>query len=761
MLKVFVYSLYILLALVVGTGMGVLLVARENLPEVELLENYKPSTITRIYDVNNEVIAEFYQQRRTIIPFSKMPAHLIQALLAVEDANFYRHGGVDLKGITRAMLKNLMARRIKEGGSTITQQLSKLLFLTPERSLMRKTKEAILALRIESRYTKEEILELYLNQVYLGSGAYGVESAAQVYFGVEASQLDLPQAALIAGLLRAPSAYSPIMHPDRARRRRAHVLRRMVDEGFITKEEARAADAQPIKLAVGGRERINRAPYFVEYIRRYLEQNYEREDIYNNGLEVYTTLNLDIQRTARLTLAKGLIEVSKRRGFRLPTGEGPDDAPFRKEHRSAPGAGDILVGEVEHVSPDGLLVRIEDRLGKISPEEMKWTGLEDHASVFREGDKLLVKVLSSGDGSVDSLYSLALEQEPLVEGALIALDPRNGYIRAMVGGYHYNRSQFNRAIQARRQPGSAFKPIIYTTAIDQGYRASDIIVDAPVVYRDPWTGDIWKPANFEEKFYGPVTLRHALEHSRNAATVNLLMQLKPETVIEYARKMGISTKIDPYYSMALGSFEVSLMEMTSAYGVLANYGIRSEPMAIRYITDRDGKILEENYPRLKEVLSPQTSYIVTNMLQGVVQRGTGWRVKKLGVPVAGKTGTTNKYSDAWFIGYTPGLVTGVWVGMDDNTTIGDYETGSRAASPIWLEFMEKALKDVPPEDFRKPEGIVTLNIDARSGLRPTEKCSDDVIEEAFVEGTEPQEVCPDGSYVVTGAGSSEAQYYRR
>lgn len=756
-----VISFHVIVPIVIGTAMGLVIAARGNLPSVDLLENYKPSTITRIYDVNNEVIAEFYHQRRTVVPLSSMPDHLIKAVLAVEDSDFYKHRGLDFSGIARAMWRNIMAGRIKEGGSTITQQLSKLLFFTPERSFMRKLKEAILALRIERRYTKDEILELYLNQVYLGGGAYGVESASRRYFGKGVSDLNLAEASLIAGLLRAPSAYSPLKHPERAKRRRSLVLRRMVKEDFITREQAQEVNSELLNVVVGGGERINRAPYFVEYIRQYLEENYEREDIYNNGLEVYTTLNLKYQKAAQLALGRGLIEVSKRRGFRLPSNLPLHAGPFLKEGNLPPEKGDILTGVVEQVVPDGLLVRMGERLGRINLEDMEWAELEDHIPSFYVGDTVLVKVLASGDGSADFLYQLALEQEPLVEGALVALDPSNGYIRAMVGGYDYYRSQFNRVIQAMRQPGSAFKPVIYAAAIDKGYRTSDIIMDSPIVYRDRWTGEVWKPTNFQKKFYGPVTVRHALEHSRNAATVNLLIQLKPEVVIEYARKMGIESHIDPFLSMALGSFEVHLLELTSAYAVLAGYGIHAQPMAIRYITDRDGQILEENFPKLKNVLSPHTSFIVTRMLQGAVQRGTGWRVKALEKPAAGKTGTTDKYGDAWFIGYTPQLVTGVWVGMDDHTEIGVYETGSRAASPIWLEFMKEALKDTPTEDFVKPEGITQIKIDALSGLLPTENCDKTVIKEVFVEGTEPRKYCPDKNLTGDGTGSTETQFYQR
>lgn len=758
MLKKIVLSLYVLLAIAVGTGVAFAIAAKQDLPDVSLLETYKPNTITRIYDVNNAVIAEFYHQRRTIVPLSAMPDHLIKAVLAAEDANFYRHKGLDYRGIARAMLKNVASMRIKEGGSTITQQLSKQLFLTSERSLKRKMKEAMLAVRIERRYTKEEILSLYLNQVYLGSGAYGVQSAAQVYFGKDVSDLELPEAALIAGLLRAPSAYSPFLHPERARQRRGYVLQRMMQEGFISREQARQASSRRLKLALGGSAQVNRAPYFVEYIRRYLEEHYQEEDIYKNGLEVYTTLDLKLQRSAEHAMTQGLIEVSRRRGSITPVEQASDTDTSGKEGAAALLPGDILTGVVQQAARDGLLVKIGDSLGKISYKDMRRT--KQKSAPLRKGDRVLVKVLSADGGSADAPYSLSIEQGPDVEGALIALDPTNGHIRAMVGGYDYYRSQFNRATQAKRQPGSAFKPIIYTAAIDKGYRPSDIILDAPIVYRDPWTGTVWKPANFEGKFFGPVTVRHALENSRNAATVNLVLKIKPDTVIDYAKMMGIESPIEPYPSIGLGSFEVSPLEITSAFGVLANNGIRAEPMSVRYITDKDGKILEENNPRLKDVLSPRTSYILTRMLEGVVQRGTGRKVRSIGVPVAGKTGTTDKFSDAWFIGYTPSLVTGVWVGMDDHTPIGNYETGSQAASPIWLRFMKDALEGLAPQDFPIPEGISLVRIDAYSGFLPNDDCKDDVIEEAFIKGTEPKEYCPRSGHVTSGPGSSELNFYR-
>ncbi|MFQ6111408.1 MAG: penicillin-binding protein 1A, partial [Nitrospinota bacterium] len=651
------------------------------------------------------------------VPLSRIPKNRLQATLATEDPRFYGHGGLDLKGIARALLSNLRKGRIVEGGSTITQQLTKLLFLTPERSLSRKVKEALLAYQLERRYTKDEILELYFNQIYLGHGAYGVEAASRIYFGKGVEDLSLTEAALLAGIPRAPSLYDPLRHPLRALRRRNHVLRRMREEGFLSAEEEKEAAAEPLSLAPpSGRE--NFAPHFIEYIRRYLDDRYGTGAVYSRGLSIHTTLDSELQALARRALLKGLDALNRRRGFRaLSRGE-------------IPRVGQKLVGRVLSVGPDEVRAQFGDLTGTVKPMEGAAGG------GLRPGDKVLAQVTL-----VDRARGeLVLEEMEGVEGAVIALEPQTGAIRAMVGGYDFARSQFNRAIQARRQPGSAFKPFIYAAAIDNGLTPADLLIDSPVEYRNPATGATWKPRNFSGKFHGPVTLRRALEKSINVATVKLLDRVGPRRVVEYAKTMGIQSPIYPYLSMALGAFEVNLLELTSAYGVFATGGLRAEPMAIVSATDREGRLLEERSPRVYRVLKPETAYLLTHLLRGVIERGTGRGARDLKGAIAGKTGTTDEFRDAWFIGFSPSLVVGVWVGLDSNNPIGEKETGARAALPIWKEIMAGWLKGREAEEFAEPPGIIKLAVDARTGRLAAKDCGPSLLE-VFIEGTEPQESC--------------------
>jgi len=646
--------LLLLVSAITGGLIGSIFAYLQDLPQLKKLEDYQPSLVTRLYATNGEVFAEFFQEKRLIIPLYQIPKVLKEAILAVEDARFYRHRGLDIWGILRATIANIKAGHIVEGGSTITQQLTKILFLTPERTFSRKLKEAILALLIESRYTKDEILEIYCNQMYLGSGAYGVEAAAQTYFGKSARDLNLAEAALIAGLFRAPSRFSPFNHPALAKKRMRHVLRRMVEVGYITQEEADRAARAPLRFNPRNKNR-NRAPYFAEYVRQYLERRYGSNLLYHAGLKVYTTLDLQLQRYAEEALRKGLDELNQR-------------------HR--------------------LKVRGE---GKIEP----------------------------------------------VEGAIVVLDPHNGHIKAMVGGYDYNKSQFNRAVQAKRQPGSAFKPFIYLTALYKGYTPADIILDAPVSYEIPGMDKSWEPQNYTHKFYGPNTLRRALENSRNVSTVRLLDKIGVDSVIKTAKLLGLRGPFQPNLSLALGTSEISLLELTKAYGVFANQGVLVEPVAIRMVTDADGKVLERSPTVASEVVKPEYAYLITNMLKGVIRSGTGRRARKLKRPVAGKTGTTNNYQDAWFIGYTPQLVAGVWVGCDNHQTLGQDETGAHAALPIWLNFMEKALLPLPKQDFPVPQNITFVDIDPETGLLATPACPQ-VFSEAFIKGTEPTTPCYHG-----------------
>lgn len=635
-----------LLVIMLGAASGFLYIHLRDLPGIEQLEEFVPPVVTNVYADNDEVFAEYYQQKRILVPISRISKHFINALVAVEDQGFYRHWGIDFRGVARALWSDIRAGKVVQGGSTITQQLAKVLFLTPERSFSRKFKEALLALQIEKRYTKDEILALYCNQIYLGQGVYGIEAATKAYFSKSAQDVSLVEAALLAGLPKSPNRYSPFRYPERALSRRNHVLRRMVRAGFITPGQEAEAQAKPIELKSSPTIK-GLGDYFSEEVRQYVEEQYGFNMLYRQGLNIYTSLNLDMQRAAEAATDKGLKALIKRQKY-----------------------------------PEGL-----------TPQ-----------------------------------------------AALVAVDPYSGYVKAMVGGSDFSISQFNRAVQAKRQPGSAFKPILYAAAIDAGYTPTHIIDDSPLSIPNPTTGRAWQPANFDHKFHGPTSLRQGLEHSRNVVAVRLLLELGPELVINMARRLGFYSPLKPYPSLALGAFEVSPLEIVMAYGVLASGGLKYEPGIIRYITDKQGKLLEEHIPYPEEALSPATAYIVTHMLEGVVSRGTGRSASVLERPVAAKTGTTNDYTDAWFVGYVPSLAAGVWVGHDLKKSLGAGETGSRAASPIWVDFMQQVLENKPVEEFSVPEGVVLVELDATSGLLANPDCPD-VILEAFKSGTEPTQLC--------------------
>jgi len=616
-----------------------------DLPSVATLKDYRPSIATRVYADNNELVDEFFLEDRKIIRVADLPKFVIHAFVAAEDSRFFEHRGIDPQSISRAFLKNLGAGRIVQGGSTITQQVAKSLFLTPERSYTRKLKEAILAYKIDHYLTKEEILNLYLNQIYLGHGTYGIEAAAQGYFGKSARQLTLPEAAMLAGLPKAPSTYSPFTNPERARQRQAYVLERMYEDGYITQQERERALNTPLVLrSVRPKEKI--APYFVEEVRRYILSRYGSDVLYKEGLEVYTTLNISMQNAARDAVERGLRELEDRQKY----------------------------------------------------------------------------------------------ERGLVQGALLAMDARTGAIKAMVGGRDFTKSEFNRATQSRRQPGSAFKPFIYTAAFDKGLTPVTTVMDEPIEFPDPSSPDgMWRPKNFDGKYNGPTTLRTAIVQSRNVVTVKVLREIGVDYAAAYAANMGITSPLTKNLSLALGSSGVTLLEMVRAYGVLANQGRRVTPFFITRIVDRTGHIFEENQVKVEQVIDPRIAFISTYIMQDVVESGTGRRVRGIGRPVAGKTGTTNDVRDAWFIGFTPSLVAGVWVGFDQERPLGHQEVGGRAAAPIWLYFMEKALAGTPVETFPVPEGIVFARVGARGD---PEGGARGYIYECFLEGTVPENLTP-------------------
>lgn len=770
LLKVLLWGSAVLGLCAMGIGGVLWYLWSSNMPYIGSLKEYSPPIITEIYSDDGEVIGRFSEQRRIVISLDQVPQHLIHAFVAAEDARFFEHEGIDFFGIARALIMNQISGDRSQGASTITQQVARTLLLkNKEKTYKRKVREALLSLQIEKNFSKEKILYLYLNMYYLGDGAYGVEAAARTYFDKQARELNLPESALLAGLPQAPSRYSPSRHFDRAKGRQEYVLERMREEGYITELQKQEALNTELEIKGWGENPYNKAPYFVEHIRRYLEETYGRDLLYKGGLKVYTTLNLENQRAAQRALRKGLLDLDKREGYRGPlrhlSSEEMD--PFRehmaeKALQELPGPDSVIEGLVESVDDQKGEVVVSSGAwrGLLPLSEMDWAREPDvnvpayavtvtaPSKALDPGDVILVRIKGEGPRPYD--WELSLEQDPLAQGALFSMEAESGKVRAMVGGLA--GSQFNRAIQAKRQPGSALKPIIYAAALDRGMTPSTIIIDAPYVKTADSDGEIWRPRNYKEKFYGPTLFRAGLIESRNVITIKILERIGLSYAIQYARQLGIKSDLSPDLSLALGAFEVSLNEITRAYSAFANGGMLVEPIFVNRILDRNGQVIEENQTITKEVISRETAHIVTDLLVAAIQEGTGRRIKALNRTAAGKTGTTNDLKDAWFMGYTPGLVTGVWVGYDDFRRMSENETGSRAASPIWLYYMSDVLNGRPKEDFPAPEGVVFVKIDLNTGLLAS-PYSKKTVFQAFKEGTEPKEYTPRPQAAKSGAFS--------
>jgi penicillin-binding protein 1A len=763
--KFFLWSLvfvFILILFGAASGVATFFYLSQDLPQIASLEDYEPDIITTVYSDDNQKIAEFSKERRIVVPLSEMPAMLLQAFIAAEDARFYQHKGIDVQSIIRAFFKNLEAGTIVQGGSTITQQVTKSFFLTPERSYTRKIKEAILAYRIDRTFNKDQILYLYLNQIYLGHGAYGVTAAAENYFGKMVKDLNLAECAMLAGLPQAPSKYSPFKYRERAQQRQIYVLKRMVAEGYISNDQATEAINTELDIRPRRNLFIEEIPYYTEHVRRYLEKKFGTDTLYTGGLKVYTAVNIEMQKIARAEIQKGLYELDKRQGYRGPEKRlKPEEIEsFSKELQAALEADPMQEGK----TVKGVVVKVDDKkktvsvrigkaMGQIELETMQWarkpnpevpyykTKLRRPSQALRVGDVILVKVGAKIEDK--DLWALTLEQEPIAQAALLSIESGTGLVKAMVGGKDFRETQFNRAFQSRRQPGSAFKPVIYAAALDKKfedpekfYSPATVIIDSPIVFEDEERDFKWKPKNYKEKFFGPTLMRDALAKSRNVVTIKILRDIGIEYAIEYASSLGINSELSKDLSIALGSSGVSLLELTNAYSVFANQGFLIEPVFITRIEDRYGNIIEETVPERTKVIEKTTAYLMTHMLEGVVKYGTGWRIKELGRPAAGKTGTTNNLFDAWFMGYTAEYITGVWVGFDNEAPLGASETGSRAASPIWLGYMKRVLEDEPVKIFPVPDGIVFSNIDADTGLLPIAE-SKNTVYVCFKEGTVP------------------------
>jgi penicillin-binding protein 1A len=679
-----------------------------DLPDFTAIKAYRPPVVTSIYTRDGHLMGEFYSERRIEVPYSRLPKYLVMAFVAAEDARFFEHPGVDLFGIVRAFVRNVEAGEIVEGGSTITQQVVKRIMLTSEKSFGRKIKEAVLAYRIDKYLTKEEILTIYLNNIFLGRGAYGVEAAAQEFFSKHVEDLTLAECAILAGIPKAPSRYSPYLNPQKSKERQAYVLRRMADLGYITREEAAAAFRQPIKLKPMRPDWLKECGYFTEYVRGLLEDRFGKDQVESLGLRVYTTADLSLHQAAQKAIREGMDALVKRNGYRGPLRhlDAKDRVAFQTRQvgyfkKYPPRKGLLVNALVVQAERKGQppQIRFGDNWGFMVPASASQDAHSRLAS-FQPGDVVRVRLVHRDR---QNRWTTTLETAPMVQGALLSMELGTGKVRAMMGGKDFTDSTFNRAVQAHRQPGSAFKPIIYAAAVERGYGPNSILVDEPLSLPGGRHGEMWTPQNYDHTFYGPIPLSMALARSRNIPAVRMMMAVGVPAVLNMAKTLGIASPIFPNYASALGASEVTLLELTRAYSVFPNRGNLIDPVFINRIEDRDGRILFEAKPQRRRVLTQETADTMTNLLIGVVQHGTATRVQVLGRPMGGKTGTTNQTRDAWFIGFTPSLITGVWVGMDNERSLGPKETGSQAAAPIFINYMQQALKNQSVEQF--PEEV--------------------------------------------------------
>ena len=741
-------------ASILGVVSGALFAYAPDLAQIAALDDYAPNTITRVHARGGELIGEFAVQRRVIIGYDDIPEVLRQAIIASEDSAFFAHNGVSIPGIVRAVIQDVLRGELFSGASTLTMQLARNVevggeVLGREKVWQRKLLEAYYAIHLEKRYTKPEILALYANQVWLGTATHaadGVEAAAQLLFGKSARDVELGEAAVIAGIIQGPSRLSPLVNMEAATERRNYALRRMAEEGFITRDEAADEMAKPIVLAPRQRRSNSIAPYYLEEIRQHLEREYGARRLYHDGLAVYSTLDINLQRAANRAVADGLRALDKRQGYRGPQRnvlDGDDASPtpgdFEHPRWTYPiGAGDVVPAVVTGTRRGRIQVRVGPYRAEIEPAGFAWTRRRSAAELVERGDLVDVRITTLPDAP-DAMARATLDQEPEVEAALLALDNRTGRVLAMVGGYDFNRSEFNRATQAYRQLGSLFKGVLYAAAIDQGYTPTSIVMDRPVAYDVGPGQPTYRPTNYDRKYEGPITLRRALEKSRNVPAVWMMDAVGPETVVDFARRVGFTAPIPPYLSVALGSAEATLLEVTSAYSVFPNEGQRMIPFAIERVLDREGNVLEANRPQSRNALRADTAYVMVSLMQGVVDRGTARRARRElpKWPVGGKTGTMDDYTDAWFVGFDPDITVGVWVGYDEKRSLGRNEEGARVALPIWIEFIKAYGSDRDaPEGFEAPGNILFRTVNEMTG-ELEERGGLGTIQEVFIAGTEP------------------------
>src|SRR5882762_6426955 len=699
------FALLVLVSALVGATVGLLLVYTTDLPQVDALEAYRPSSITELYDDHGRVIGSFALQRRVVAGYDDFPQVLRDALVSIEDKDFYRHSGINFWRIVGAAYRDIQSGGRLQGASTLTMQLARNLFLSPDRSFHRKVQETMLAIQIERRFTKPQIFTLYANQIFLGHGVYGFEAASEYYFSKPARSLTLTEAALLAGLPKGPGIYSPINHPERAQKRRNLVINAMLEDGKITATQAADARSAPLVLHLA-HDSNSLAPNFVEEIRRYLENKYGTDQVHQGGLKVYTSMDVELQRAANQAVLDGLSAYERRHGWKAHlenvSGQGLTlDKYSHPDWEDEPEVNGYIHAVVTSVGTGIATLKFGRYTAAIGQPDVSWTQ-QKLASILRTGDICYVKILSLG---ANGAAKVSLEQDSGAEGALIAIDNATGGIKAMVGGRDFNGSKFNRSTQALRQVGSSFKPYVYATVIDQGASPDDTILDEPVSFDTP--SGPYSPHNYDEKFEGIITLRRALAQSRNIPALKLANKVGIKSVIDYAGRFGITSKLPPYLPVALGSAEITLIEQTSAYSVFPNDGVRITPRYITKVTDYEGRVLEEDFPEVKDAISSRTARIMTGMLHEVVMHGTAIAASKMLFPIAGKTGTTNDFTDAWFVGFSPSTTCGVWVGYDEKKSLGAKETGAHAALPIWMNFMIAAMssKDMAgkdPGDFQPP-----------------------------------------------------------
>jgi penicillin-binding protein 1A len=777
----------ILFIVAVTTVAGLLWHFSKDLPDYSQLKDYEPPVMTRVHAADGSLLAEYASERRLYLPIQAVPKLVINAFLAAEDKNFYEHGGLDFYGIGRAVMlyvQNYGGGRRPQGASTITQQVAKNFLLTNELSVARKVKEALLALRIERTYSKDKILELYLNQIYLGLGAYGVAAASLLYYDKSVHELSIAEAAYLAALPKGPNNYNPFRRRDEAITRRNYVIDRMVEDGYIPAEAGEKARKEPLNIAVrpAGAHTFE-AEYFAEEVRRYISEKYGDKKLYEGGLSVRTTLDTKLQVLARKTMINGLVNFDEALGWRGPVTKIDTGGDWGVKLADVKSLSDIepwrlaVVLEVNDQSariglqptrdPGGAVVK-DREVGIVPVDGVKWAkpvngagkAIQRVTQVLATGDVVYVEPLSKEKGEY------RLHQVPEISGAMVVMDPLTGRVLAMVGGFSYDQSQFNRATQALRQPGSSFKPLVYAAAIDNGYTPSSIVLDAPIEVDTGAGGAVWRPENYGGRFYGPSTLRFGLEQSRNVMTVRLAQDIGMPLIAEYAKRFGVYDDLPPYLSYALGAGETTMLRMVTAYSMFDNGGRRVKPTLVDRIQDRYGHTIYRHderecrgcdgdkwrnqgepslVDRREQVIDPMTAYQITSMMEGVVQRGTATAVREVGKPIAGKTGTTNDEKDVWFIGYSPDIVCGVYMGYDKPRHIGRLATGGHVAAPIVRDFLKVALADKPPIPFRVPPGIKLIRVDAKTGMRAGPGDPRAILE-AFKPGTAP----PD-SYSVMGA----------